>query len=351
MSENNFSIKIGENKTISITTDPADFKITTISWESSNSDIATVAEGTVTAKSAGKATITATIGKVKASCEVTVENKEVEKPPENIATTGVKLSKSTVSVYVGSTVTISATVSPSNATDKSVTWTSSNNGVATVSNGKIKGIANGTATITAKTSGGQTATCKVTVTTKPEPPKTIGTTGITLNKTNQTVYVGDTVSLTATVSPSNATNKSVTWSSSNNGVATVSNGSVKAVSEGSATITAKASGGQTATFTITVKVKDTTPAFSWSNIKQTDCPISISEQFDNYVLGSGEKFLALSKDGNTYVLLKAVKGQKISVSSVTESGGKITIKYSNSGSSNYVFVKFNRANTNITYTK
>lgn len=350
LSENNITLLKDETKTLTITTDPSDFTITETIWESSKSEIATVENGVITAKGVGETVITASIGKVKATCNVTVTE---EKKPETVIATGISLSKTTASVYIGSTVTITATVSPSNATDKTVTWVSSNTNIATVSNGKIKGVAAGTATITAKNSAGQTATCTITVSKKQEPekPKDIATTGISLDKPSQTVFVGDSVKLTATVAPSNATNKTVTWSSSNNSVATVNNGTVTAVSAGTATITAKASGGQTATFTITVKVKETVQAFSWSNIKQTDCPMSISEEFDKYTLSSGEKFLAISKNGNTYVLLKAAQGQKISVSSITESNGKITIKYSNSGTSNYIFVKFNRENTNISYTK
>lgn len=86
------------------------------------------------------------------------------KTSSSVAVTGIKLNKSTASVKAGSTVSLTATISPSNATNKSVTWSSSNTKVATVSGGTVKGVAAGTATITAKSNNGKTATCKVTVT-------------------------------------------------------------------------------------------------------------------------------------------------------------------------------------------
>ena len=107
-------------------------------------------------------------------------------------------------------------------------------------------VAEGTATITAK-AGEKTATCTVTV-----KKKVISVTSITLSKTALTLTEGDTETLTATVKPDNATDKSVTWSSSNPSVATVDNGKVTAVAEGTATITAKA-GEKTATCTVRVK--------------------------------------------------------------------------------------------------
>ena len=83
---------------------------------------------------------------------------------EEVLPTGITLSKTSLSIAKGKSAALTATVAPSNATDKSVTWSSSNTAVATVSNGTVKGVKAGTATITAKTSNGKTATCKVTVT-------------------------------------------------------------------------------------------------------------------------------------------------------------------------------------------
>ena len=164
--------------------------------------------------------------------------------------TGVTLDKTTASVYEGKTVSLTATVSPSNATYKSVSWKSSDSNVATVSGGVVKGVSPGTATITATTHNGKTATCKVTVA---EDPSIVKPTGITLNKTSLTLEAKSTETLTATVAPSNATDKTVTWTSSDTNIATVDGGVVKGVSAGTATITAKTYNGKTATCTVTVE--------------------------------------------------------------------------------------------------
>ena len=174
---------------------------------------------------------------------------------EQIPATGITVSKSSVSILEGNSETVTATVTPSNATNKTVTWTSSNPSVATVAGGKITGVSVGSATITAKTSNGLTATVSVKVS---QNTSIIRPTGVTVSPTTATVEAGKTTTLTATVTPSNATNKTVTWTSSNTAVATVSDGTVKGVAEGTAVITATTSNGKTATATITVTGKTMT---------------------------------------------------------------------------------------------
>ncbi len=168
-----------------------------------------------------------------------------------VSVTGVTLSKTAATLTDGDTLTLTATIAPSNATNKNVTWSSSNTSVATVStNGVVTAKAAGTATITVKTSdGSKTATCTVTV-----KAKTVSVTGVTLSKTAATLIEGDTLTLTATIAPSNATNKNVTWTSSNTSVATVNtSGVVTAKAAGTATITVKsADGGKIATCAVTV---------------------------------------------------------------------------------------------------
>ena len=174
--------------------------------------------------------------------------------PSTVAVTGVTLSKTSASLTKGNTLALTATVSPSNATNKSVTWASSNTSVATVnSNGVVTAVANGTATITVTTAdGGFKATCTVTV-------SNVKVTGVSVTPTSATLEAGKTIALTATVTPSNAADKSVTWTSSNTNVATVSStGVVTAKSQGSATITAKTNDGSyTATSKITVTATTT----------------------------------------------------------------------------------------------
>ena len=168
--------------------------------------------------------------------------------PQVVAVSSVSLDKTSVSLNVGESVTLAATVKPDNASDKTVTWSSSKTSVATVdANGKVTAVAEGNATITAK-AGDKTATCTVTV-----KKKVVAVSSISLDKTSLELKEGETATLIATVNPDNATNKAVTWSSDKTSVATVNaSGKVTAVAEGTATITAKA-GGKTATCIISVK--------------------------------------------------------------------------------------------------
>ena len=242
----------GESETLTATITPSNATgDKTVKWSSSNEAVATVdSNGKVTAKKAGTAVITATSSNGKtAGCTVTVKQKE-------IAITGISLNKSTTSLTEGESETLTATITPSNATgDKTVKWSSSNEAVATVdSNGKVTAKKAGTAVITATSSNGKTAGCTVTV-----KQKEIAITGISLNKSTTSLTEGESETLTATITPSNATgDKTVKWSSSNEAVATVdSNGKVTAKKAGTAVITATSSNGKSASCTVTVKQKDT----------------------------------------------------------------------------------------------
>lgn len=219
-----------------------------VKWSSSDNSVATVdSDGIVTAISGGEVTITCTTvdGGKRATCLVSVAS-------ATVSVTGVSLDKTSMSLLVGNTGTLNATVSPSNATNKSVTWSSSNTSVATVSSsGVVTAKATGTTTVTVRTSdGGKTANCNVTVTTA-----SVAVTGVSVTPTSLSLTAGDTYKLGATISPSNATNPNVSWSSSNTSVATVaSDGTVTAKAAGSATITCTtADGGKKATCSVTVK--------------------------------------------------------------------------------------------------
>ena len=179
--------------------------------------------------------------------ESPTESTEIKEPKE-IAATDIALNVSTLSLTVGNTSTLTATVSPADATDKSVSWTSSDTEIATVSDGTVTAVSAGTATITVKTKNGKTATCMVMVV---DPPVYVK--DVLLNISALTLTVGNTYALTATVSPDNATDKVLTWTSSDTAVAIVSNGTVFAVRQGTAVIIATTANGNTATCTVTVE--------------------------------------------------------------------------------------------------
>ena len=228
------SLRVDEAVKLTATVGPDNATDKTVIWTSSNEDVATVEDGLVTARAVGTATVTAKAGEKTATCAITVEATPV---------TGVTLDKTSASLRAGQTVTLTATVNPSDATDKTLTWSTSDATVATVSNGVVTAKKVGTATVTAK-AGDKTATCKVTVVATP-------VTSVTLDKTSASLKAGETVTLTATVNPSDATDKAVTWSTSDASIATVNNGVVTAKKVGTATVTAKA-GDKTATCTVTV---------------------------------------------------------------------------------------------------
>lgn len=165
--------------------------------------------------------------------------------------TGITLSQSTLTLTIGETATLTANVLPADASDRSVTWTSSNTSVATVdANGMVSTTGIGSATITAKTHNGLTATCQVTV-------NPVAVTSVTLSNSTLSMYPGQTKTLTATVLPENASYKSVTWTTDNSDIATVdANGVVTAKTVGNATITATAHNGVKATCSVTVAAVD-----------------------------------------------------------------------------------------------
>lgn len=171
-----------------------------------------------------------------------------------VSVTGVNLNKTNLTLTVDGTEQLTATVEPATATNKSVTWSSSNTSVATVDNsGKVTAVGSGTATITVTTAdGGKTATCTVTVEAGSTP--TVPVNSVSLNQTSLTLTTGSTDHLTATITPSNATNKGLNWTSSDPSVVSVDgNGNITAHKAGTATITVTtADGGKTATCTVTV---------------------------------------------------------------------------------------------------
>ena len=246
LDKTSLSMKAGDTETLKATVNPTDATDKTITWMSSDVSVVTVSEGKLTAKDSGTATITAKAGNCTADCTVTV----------SVDVESVSLDITTLSLSVGESATLTATVKPDNASDKNVVWTSSDNSVATVSNGRVTAVKAGTTTVKA-TCGGKTAECVVTV--------TVPTGSITLNKTVLSLSLGESATLTATVKPDNASDKNVVWTSSDNSVATVSNGKVTAVKAGTATVKATC-GGKTAECVVTVTAKVTGVKLNTSSI-------------------------------------------------------------------------------------
>ena len=260
------TVNAGSTITLTPTITPTNATDKSVTWSSNNESVATVnSSGVVTGVANGTATITVTTtsGSKTATCKVTV----------NVPATSVDLSDDEVTIDAGKSVKLTATVSPADATVKTVTWSSSDPKIATVnSGGVVKGIkaSKDPVTITATTTdGGFEATCEVTVN---QP-----VTKVTLNKT-ATVNAGNTITLTPTITPATATDKSVTWDSSDDLIATVSAGGVvTGVSKGTATITVTTtSGGKTATCKVTVNVPVESVDFDDDNLNTVDAGKSIT---------------------------------------------------------------------------
>ncbi len=238
LNKNSTTLLPGGTDTLTATVSPSNADNKTVTWSTSNPSVATVSNGTITAVAPGSATITVTTvdGSKTDTCTVTVNP---------IAVTSVSLNKNTLSIPCGSSdSTLSVTVNPSDASNKNVTWTVENadpSGCVSVNtSGRVTANAIGTATVKVTSAADSTkyATCTVTVT-------PVLVTSITITCAKSSLKVGDTVQVNvSTISPSNASNKTVDWISSNTDVLTVdSNGLVTAVGPGSANITAKAKDG------------------------------------------------------------------------------------------------------------
>lgn len=228
-------IPLGQTFHLIATVFPENTTDKTIAWSSSDESVAKVDEGLVTTFRIGRTTVRASCGNKYASCVVKVTPIDIK---------SVTLNKTSATLKAGETVTLTATVKPDDATDKTITWITSDASVAIVDEGVVTAKKVGKAAITAK-AGDKTAICTVTVVPTP-------VTSITLNKTSASLKVGETVALTATVKPDDATDKTVNWSTSDESVASVKNGTVTAKKVGIAVITAVA-GDKSATCTMIIE--------------------------------------------------------------------------------------------------
>ena len=247
LDKTDLTLDVNDTEKLTATVNPNDATNKTVTWKSDKPEIVEVdSNGNVTAKAAGTATITATADGKSASCKVTVNGQ-----PATVPVQSVELNQTTLELIAGKEATLTATVKPDDATNKTVTWSSNNETVATVdNNGKVTAKAAGEAIITAKV-GDKQATCNVKVT-----AADVAVESVTLNQSSLELVAGKEATLTATVKPDNATNRTVAWESNATNVATVdNNGKVTAKAAGEAIITAKV-GDKQATCNVKVTAAD-----------------------------------------------------------------------------------------------
>lgn len=240
----NVVMTVGDKDTLSVGYFPENAENKSVVWSSSDEAIVTVEEGVLTAVAAGDAVITADCDGVTDECTVTVNEKDIE-------VESVELNKTEAELVVGETFRLEATVLPEEASGLTVTWSSSASEIVSVDDeGNVSALSEGKATITAE-AGGVTATCDVTVSSASIPVESV-----TVSEESIEIKIGETFTLTATVLPENAEDKTVTWSSSDNAIATVSDdGVVTGVAVGNATIVA-AAGQRTAVCSVKVSGAD-----------------------------------------------------------------------------------------------
>ena len=307
-------LSVGESRQLTPTVLPANAKYT-LTWSINDTSVATISQsGLLVGKSAGAADL-----KVKAQNGVYAVLRVVVSEP---TPTSVSVSPSSLSVTEGESKYLSATVYPSTAS-QSVTWSSSNTSVATISStGKVTAIKAGTATMTARTSNGKTGTCSVTV--KSNKPNQI-----TIPATMKLI-VGDKQKITPTFTPSDAS-ANLTWSSSHETVATVSDdGTVTALAEGTTTIKVVTDNNLSATCQLTVTnnpkqielIKETDEVFTNDDVKLT-VKLTPSHATTTYTWSSDNEEVATvnssSKDSKE-VYVKAHKGGKAKITVKTANG-------------------------------
>lgn len=244
------TLERGETAQLSVTVYPQDADDSSVEWSSENNEVATVdSKGTVVAISSGTTIIRATTNdgsNLTAECQVTVTP---------LKATGISIDRTEATLERDATLQLTATVTPDDADDRTVTWSSADSGIARVDGaGLVTAVSVGTTTITATTGDGTglTASCTVTVT-----PKTVQS--ITMDEEALNLERGETTRLTVIVTPQDADDVSVTWYSNNSGVATVDDGGrVTAIEVGTAVITATTNDGSglSAKCTVTVTPKE-----------------------------------------------------------------------------------------------
>lgn len=357
------TIKIGATIQLNVNVTPENATEKNVTWTSSNKSIATVDEnGVVTGNKKGVSIITVTTkdGNLISNCKITVTDNV-------ISVKGISLDKTSTSLKVGSTIKLVATVKPKNASNKGVTWSSSDKSIATVENGQVKGLKAGKVEITATTKDGNYK-AKTTITVSDITP-----TAVTLDKTSLNMIIGDTYLLKATVKPTNAANKDVVYSSSNNNIASVDNrGLIKAKAVGDAIVTVKTvDGGKKATVKVHVSKLDVTGV----SLNKTSLTLDIGATEtltakitpDNATIKtvtwktSNDKVATVNQNGK----ITAIGSGKANITVTTSDGNKIatcavtvnnpTIKFNNDKATVYVGDEYSisytlkPANLNITW--
>ena len=248
ITNNSLFLNAGETTQLNVVVKPDNATNKKVEYSTTNANVATVdANGLVKAVGEGRAYIYAKSADGPSdSVYVYVRKSVTPQPPKEVKVTNVSVDRRYLTLEEGENYTLTATVSPADATNKTVNYSSSDSRVATVdANGNITAVKAGSAYIYAKSVDGPYAYSYVTVKEKaaPQPPAEVKVTNITLDTRYLRLDAGKKYELNYTVYPYNATDKTLTWTSSNENVATVENGVITAIGRGTAYISATSSNG------------------------------------------------------------------------------------------------------------
>ncbi len=315
IAESNISLLEGESIGIAPTVKPNNASNKKVTYSSENKSVATVdSNGKITAVSAGKTKIIVTSASnknVKYEVLVTVKAKE-------IVVSNISLNTSNKTMIEGDTYTLSVTFVPKDATNKKITWTSSDSTIATIdSNGKVTAKKDGRVTIKATSNNNKTASAEITVN-----KKTVDVKQIEINSNVTSMYVGDVITLSAVVTPENATNKKVNWSSSDTSVATVdSYGKVTALKSGSVKITVKSASNSSVSTSKTIAVnvknvavnklttKTTSYTLKYGKTYQWNVSVEPSNATNKQIVYSSSNTNIATVDANGKITAKNTKGK------------------------------------------
>ena len=321
-----YVLKQGDEKQLSYYMTPMEASDQTVTWTTSDASVAKVDKnGLLTAVSEGTADITITSNSQMDKQETSRVIVEAL-PPIEIEVASVSLNKTSLAMKTGQQETLTYSITPANATDQTVEWTSSNRSVATVNNGVITAHANGEATITVKTTNGKTASCAVTVTTDGD----VEAESVSLDKISIGMKVGQKGNLTHSINPANTTDQRVEWTSSNRSVATVDNGIITALANGKTTITVKTTNGKTASCTVTVTTDvikvSVISSFTMAKGKQADLMATVIP-----VTASNKKLTYKSSNSNVAKvnaqgIVTAIKKGTATITVTSVNGKKATCK-------------------------
>ena len=260
LSKESLDLFIGQEETILAAILPENATNKELEWTSTNNAVATVDNGQIKALGEGVTEVICKSknGEVVSKCVITVSPITIE---------SITLSKESLDLFIGQEETILAAILPENATNKELEWTSTNNAVATVNNGRIKALGEGVTEIICKSKNGEIASkCVIRV-------KPIMVESITLSKESLDLFIGQEETILAAVLPENATNKELEWTSTNNAVATVNNGRIKALGEGVTEIICKSKNGEIASKCV-IRVKPIMVESIKLNIESLDIEVN-----------------------------------------------------------------------------